>query len=282
MITIFSNPRPFLGPFDELQRNAILSWTKLLPKCEIILFEDEEGTTLKVAKELGLKCISGIATNEFGTPLLPDIFSKIRKEANNEIISQVNADIILMDDFVEGILRMKKEIKNKPFFMSGRRWDYDLYSKIDFENIKWSEELKSKVLKSGKLHGFSGMDYWVFPKNFDFNPPEFVIGRPGMDSWLVYKARKMKIPVIDATDSIFIVHQNHNYPKKKSEFFKLEIERNKKIDNVFINGLTLRDADRILDKKGIKRPSLFRLIFSMFSLFCPLRFLIYLKRKRKF
>jgi len=52
MITLFSSPRPFRGHFDIIQRNAILSWKSVMPGCEIILFEDEEGTTKKVAEAL--------------------------------------------------------------------------------------------------------------------------------------------------------------------------------------------------------------------------------------
>jgi len=47
MITIFSNPRSFTGPFKILQYNAIRSWKYLHPDVQIILFEDEEGTTKK-------------------------------------------------------------------------------------------------------------------------------------------------------------------------------------------------------------------------------------------
>jgi hypothetical protein len=52
MITIFSNPRSFTGPFKILQYNAIRSWKYLYLNVQIILFEDTEGTTKKVAHEI--------------------------------------------------------------------------------------------------------------------------------------------------------------------------------------------------------------------------------------
>ena len=44
MLTIFAIPKPFQGHVSIIQRNAIQSWTKLHPDCEVILLGDEPGT----------------------------------------------------------------------------------------------------------------------------------------------------------------------------------------------------------------------------------------------
>ena len=44
MLTLFTVPQPFRGEFSVIQRNAIRSWAKLDPACELILLGDEEGT----------------------------------------------------------------------------------------------------------------------------------------------------------------------------------------------------------------------------------------------
>lgn len=279
MITIFSTPRPFKGPFDIIQRNAIKSWLELRPKCEIILFEDEERTTGKVAEEFGVKYIKDFTCNEFGTPLLNDVFEKARRSAKHEILAQVNTDIILMNDFLGAISQIKKHIKEKPFLMVGRRWDLDFKEPLNFKEDNWERELQDRATKKGSLHGFSGMDYWVFPRDFSFNLPAFVVGRPGIDSWLIYRVRSLRIPVIDATKMITIVHQNHNYPRKKSSFFESEKQRNLKLAGGFSNMLTLRDADWILTTDGLKRPPFPRRILPMISLFYPWRLLLSFKRR---
>ncbi len=278
MLTIFTNPRPFRSPFDIIQRNAIKSWTLLRPKCEIILFEDEEKTTSKIAKEFDVQCITDVKCNEFGTLLLSDVFFKVKKIANFEILVQVNTDVILMSDFIKAIREVKKLMGRTPFFMSGRRWDLEVKELINFNETDWENKLRDRIIKEGKLHGLSGMDYWVFPKNLPFNPPPFVVGQPGMDSWLIYKARTLKIPVIDATEIITIVHQNHNYPKKKQPFFETEKKRNLKLAGGFSHMGTLRDADWILTKKGLARPDFPRIIFADLSLFYPWRLLLSIKR----
>ena len=279
MITIFSTPRPFLGPFDIIQRNAIKSWLKLQPRCEIILFDDEEKTTCRVAKELGVRCISDVACNEFGTPLLNDVFAQVRKIAKYDILAHVNTDIILIEDFIKTIKFIKEHLKNHQFFVVGRRWDLEISNLINFNERDWEERLKKRVAKEGKMHGFSGMDYWIFARDFPIVPPPFVVGRPGMDSWLVYKARSLKIPVIDATEVITAIHQNHNYPHKKKPFFEIEKQRNLKLAGGFLNMATIRDADWILTKQGLKRPPFFRWIFTKLSLFYPWRLMLSMKRK---
>jgi hypothetical protein len=41
--------------------------------------------------------------------------------------------------------------------------------------------------------------------------PAFAIGRAGWDNWMIYAGRRNGWPVIDGTQSIMIVHQNHDY-----------------------------------------------------------------------
>jgi len=282
MLTIFSNPRPFRGIFGIIQRNAIKSWTLLWPKCEIILFEDEEKTTSKIAKEFGVQCITDVKCNEFGTPLLSDVFAKIQKIANFEIIAQVNTDVILMSDFLEAVRRLKEYLKEQPFLMVGRRWDLEIKELINFNETKWEQKLGDRVTKAGKLHPLSGSDYWVFPRDLSFNPPPFVVGRPGIDSWLIYKARTLKIPVVDATESITIIHQTHNYPRKKQSFFEIEKKRNLKLAGGFSHMCTLRDADWILTPQSLKRPPFPRIIFSKLSLFWTWQRTLSVKRKLQF
>ena len=184
-----------------------------------------------------------------------------------------------MSDFLKGINLAKDKMVGKPFFMSGRRWNLDVTENINYEDGNWEEKIKAKVKESGKLHKLSGMDYWIFSGDISFNPLPFVIGRPGMDSWLVYKFRSMKIPVIDSTDQITIIHQNHNYPSKKKPFFKIEKENNLKLAGGFKNMMTLRDANWVLTSEGIEKPKFPRRIFSELSLFIPWRFLLLIKRK---
>ena len=63
MLTIFAIPKPFIGHIGIIQRNAVESWIRLQPKCEIILLGDEEGIE-RTAKELGTKWLPHLERNE--------------------------------------------------------------------------------------------------------------------------------------------------------------------------------------------------------------------------
>ena len=118
MITIFTNPRPFKKQFDRIQRNAISSWLHLNPRCQILLCEDEEGTTKNVAEELGVGYISNVKTTEFGTPLIDDVFKKAQELAAYDTLAQINTDIILMDDFPAAVKSVQSLMNNTAFLWS--------------------------------------------------------------------------------------------------------------------------------------------------------------------
>lgn len=277
MLTIFTIPKPFRNDINIIQRNAILSWKKLLPECEIILFGDEEGVN-KTAKEFGILDIPEIKKSEYGTPVLNSIFNLTQKIAKNQILVYLNSDIILMSDFMSAI----KTIKEPIFLMVGRRWDLDIREKINFNNTDWEEKLKKHVIEKGKLHGFSGVDYFVFPRDLPHNLPPFIVGRPGSDNWLIYRVRSLKIPVIDATEVTTVIHQNHESSHlrvKKDHLKKKEAEINLKLAGGLTEMATLRDANWILTPEGLKKPSFPRIIFAKLSLFRPWRLLLAVKRK---
>lgn len=207
MITIFTIPKPFSGNAATTQKNAIRSWTLLHPKCEIILFGDEDGTD-KVAAEMNVRNIPEIARNEFGTPLLSDAFEQADRYSTRNVLCYVNCDIVLFNDFLEAIRQVVT--RKQRFLMIGRRWDLDIDQAIDF-NLRWEEKLRYIVKERGRLHSKHGIDYFVFSKGLFVKIPSFAVGRPGWDNWMIYKARISGYNVIDSSRVVMAVHQNHDY-----------------------------------------------------------------------
>src|SRR5258706_15403857 len=139
LITLFSAPKPFNDPhIAMIQRNAIKSWT-LLPNVEVILLGEEAGLA-EVAKELGVKHLPNVARNESGTPLISSMFQLARENSNSDLLCIINADMILMSDFVEATLESSSLLLKKRelapavqnFVLLSQRWDYDITSPIDF------------------------------------------------------------------------------------------------------------------------------------------------------
>ena len=266
MISIFTYPRPFIGEFDKIQRNALLSWLKL-KNVKIFIFNDENNTSKKVCEEYNLNFISEIKKNKNGTPLVDHCLESIKNKCPDSVIAHVSTDIILCKDFTETIERVDKLFENKNYYLIGRRIDIDAipsFSKTSFTDIDIN-----KLKNDGSIHPPSATDYLVFSKNFRIKMPPFIIGRPGWDNWLIGYCKKNKIPIIDTTDSITALHQNHSYPSKKLSYFEEECDYNFNLSGGDNNLMTLRESDYIylFCENKIIRPKGLNFFLSLFSRF---------------
>jgi hypothetical protein len=207
-LAIFISPKPFTNPHIALiQRNAFRSWRLLDPEIEIYLLGEEEGVA-QASEEVGATHIVDVARNEKGTPLISSMFHKVRAYSDSPILAYVNADIILMRNFLESIELVSEQYEH--FLLVGQRWDLTVESPIEYSD-GWEEDLMQRVHDEGKLHRPSGSDYFVFPRQCFTEIPDFAIGRAGWDNWMIYEARRRGWPLINATESIHIVHQRHDY-----------------------------------------------------------------------
>jgi len=206
-ITIFSAPKPFTDSHvATIQRNAIQSWIHL-PNVQVLLVGNETGIA-GVAKELGIGHLSGVKRNENGTPLISSMFDLARKHSDSPLLCIINTDILLLPDFVESAKQALK-LKDK-FVLLSQRWDMDITKPIGFTE-GWQERLRERVKKDGQFHRPAGGDFFLFPCTCYTDIPDFAIGRAGWDNWMIYQARRERWPVIDATPSVMIVHQSHDY-----------------------------------------------------------------------
>ncbi len=207
LVTFFSAPKPFTDPhIATIQRNAIKSWT-LLSDVEVLLIGDEQGLA-EVATELGVMHLPDVVCSDNSTPLISSMFQLARENSRSDLFCIINADMILMPDFVEAAKQAVK-LKDK-FVLLSQRWDLDVTEPLVF-NEDWQKRLRSTVHGQGQLHRPAGSDFFLFPKACYTDVPDFAIGRAGWDNWMIYKARRENWPAIDCTPSIMIVHQNHDY-----------------------------------------------------------------------
>jgi hypothetical protein len=207
LITLFSAPKPFTNPhIATIQRNAIKSWT-LLPDVEVILLGEETGLA-EAARDLGVKHIPNVARNESGTPLISSMFQLARENSTSELLCIINADMLLMPDFVEAARQVSR--LRKRFVSMSQRWDLDVTEPLDF-STGWQERLRERVKAKGELHRPMGSDFFLFPRSVFADMPAFAIGRAGWDNWVIYKSRKERWATVDVTPSLMIVHQNHDY-----------------------------------------------------------------------
>ena len=257
-ITLFSAPKPFADPHIALiQRNAVRSWRRL-PDVEVLLIGDEPGLEA-AAGELGARHLAQVQRNPNGTPLLSSMFELARSNSESPLLAIVNTDIILLDDFFEAARTM---LRLEPrFVLLSRRWDVQITASLDVRN-GWQGRLRDIARSAGQLHRPAGSDYFVFPRACFPEVPAFAIGRAGWDNWMIYEARRSKWPVVDATPSVTVLHQSHDYshlPNGKAHYTLPETD-----ENIRLAGgqaavrFTLLDATHQLVSGRLTKPRLDR------------------------
>lgn len=250
-ITIFTIPKAFVGESAILQRNAITSWMDLDPQPEVILFGNDEGTA-EFATELGFKHVPDVACSKYGTPLIDDMFNKAQEIASGDIVVYINADIIIVDGFLSTIERVDTVFEK--YLLVGQRHDLKVNDLIDFNNAEWKGHLRSSVDCDGSIHPPCGVDYFIFTKDMWGEIPPFAIGRSAWDNWFVARALELKIPVVDCTDEILIVHQDHDYNHvkggKQSAFKGEEARKNQALAGGVEACRYIQDSDWVFNHSG--------------------------------
>lgn len=209
MLTFFSTPKPFLGHIDVIQRNALRSWQRIHPDVEIILFGDDEGAA-EACRELGIRHVPDVRRNAHGTKYLASIYDQAQELARHDLLCHVNCDILLLGDFRNALQQVSA--KSAKFLMSGRRWDVDIRESLAFDSPQWSAEVRDLALRTNRQRPPNWIDYFAFRRGlFHRQIPEFVVGRPGWDNWLLWFACFSDALVVDASAVVCAVHQNHDY-----------------------------------------------------------------------
>ena len=241
MHTIFATPKNFEGIFDVIQTNAIYSWRALGDEIEIIIFGDSKGSK-EIAREINAIHIPNVKTSPNGVPFLSDLFSKADEVTSNQTLTFINADIILPINFLKPIKSIDEKFKT--FLMVGYRWDIDQKNKINFFDSKEVKQFWLDSEKKAKKQTCSYIDYFTFRKKTYVNLPEFVVGRPGYDNWMIWHSRRRMIPVIDTTRDIKVFHQNHdfNFHNIKKDP-KIHLEEDGLSNQSLIKGNTLNLLD---------------------------------------
>jgi hypothetical protein len=206
-LTIFSAPKAFRGHVGIIQQNAIRSWLSLRPRPKIILFCNEDGTT-EALRGLDVELVSEVETNSFGTPLVSNMFQQADVLATSDTLAFVSADIILTNRTLDAA-RIAIDWSHR-FLLVAQRHDVDVRNLLDF-NDRWEEDWAAQAVAKGRLHSPGAIDLFMYPRGQYEEMPPFAIGRTAYDNWLLWSTVASGIPLIDATEFVTVIHQNHDY-----------------------------------------------------------------------
>lgn len=265
-MTVFTIPKPFEKEQDiRIQKNAINSWLRYINDVEVILCGDDKGVG-EYSDEVGCKHIENIEKNEYGTPLVSDAFKKASRMSKDDVLMYVNCDIIFYRG-VNKVVRNVDEYTSGDYLIVGRRVDLDIDFDINFEKDGDLKKLTRQKSSNGSLHGYTGIDYFIYKKGGIPELPRFAVGRPGWDNWLIYTSKEENIPVFDATQDIEAIHQNHeevyNYDSNE---VKDNFSRNRKALDGGRKQADIRHADWLVKDGKIVSPPLWKRIYSYLTM----------------
>lgn len=253
MITFFTIPKAFRGHIGVIQHNALRSWAALPGIGRVLLLGNDEGTA-EAAREHGFIHVPLVACNERGTPLLSDLFAQAPLWSNDRFFCYINADILVMSDFARAIEQVTH--RKRRFLMVGQRTDCDITERIEFSS-GWEDRLRERVTREGKLHRPTGIDYFVFNRDLWGSLPPFAVGRFSWDNWMIYRARQLQVPVIDASAVVTAIHQNHDYSHAVNGFrgarFGPEARQNLALAGGQRHLFTIWDSTHVLTAEGLTR-----------------------------
>jgi hypothetical protein len=197
-----------------------------------------------------------------------DLFKQAQQSSARNIFCYVNSDIILMSDFMQAIQRVVDQ--KSRFLLVGQRWNLDVKEVFEFKP-DWEEKLRSQVRKLGTLAFPWSIDFFVFPRGLFGEIPPFAIGRPRWDNWMLYRARSIPVPLIDATPVVMPVHQNHDYSHHPQGEDGVrggdEALTNDKLAGGLLHWFTISDATHLLTPQKLRlaydRDHLLRLCYTV-------------------
>ena len=92
-----------------------------------------------VAAEYGVTQLAGVTCNAQGTPLVSSIFAEARRASDSPLLTYVNADILLLPDFLAAARDVSRQANE--FLVIGQRWDLDVAELLDF-SPGWEKRLE--------------------------------------------------------------------------------------------------------------------------------------------
>jgi hypothetical protein len=253
MISILASFKPFRGDAIRIQENALKNWRRLGSDVEIHIYGNGEGIAER-ARDYGARHVPDIACSDKGIPDFSAIAAHAARDARFDLQIYVNGDILLPPDLVH----VARHVSFQRFLLVGQR--IDLSKDADFNPVApdWMDEMR-RAARAGCAHlqGPDYQDYFVFPRGLWDGLAPLTIGRGGYDNALVAHCLRRRIPIIDATKSLHIVHQWHDYSHVtgfSEAYLGPDAAANKRLHDIEHSAPDIEDADWRL-KGGVVQPS---------------------------
>jgi hypothetical protein len=241
-VLVFLTPKAFRGPDADIQRLVIASWQAT--GARVVMFGEGENVA-EAAADLGVDHRPAVESRPDRRPLLSDMFGQAYDLADGDPLVYVNADIFLLGP--AGLAESLALLDGfGPFLGVARRWEL----RVDpAETGSLGRETLADRLASGLRRGpDEAIDLFVL-RGLAPRLPPFAVGRVGWDNWMIYDALERRIPVVDLSQNLTLVHLDVDpgWTEGKRAPQDPETERNRRLAG-WGQLLTLQNAThRIVD-----------------------------------
>ena len=252
MITLLTTAKAFTGDTGLRQMNALRSWRGAMPDAQILIFGKGIGYE-EAARQVKAKLVPDIACNGQGIPQIDAMFTYGQKQSDGGPVAYVNCDIILLDEVTSSV----ESLTLPKYMLVCQRWNFDIDRVLDQSSVDWQINLQEDVRLRGHLFRYDAIDFFLWRGDVWSDLPPMVVGRGGYDNWLIYSCRARGIPVVDATETCMIIHQNHDYGHIEGGRDVVmegpEARRNVELGGGLTHTFKISDADWRLTKNGLLR-----------------------------
>ena len=145
----------------------------------------------------------------------------------------------------------------KPFLVVGQCLNLDIEEELELQRPETRKALRQRALEQGVLRGPGGIDWFLFSRGLYRGLPSFLVGRAGFDNWLIWRALSSRALVVDATEAVLAVHQNHDYGHveggRAGAYAGEEARRNIELAGGELRLFNIDDAPYRLGPQGLRR-----------------------------
>ena len=208
--------RPLLTLFTTLKdlperriihNHTFINWGAFKPYIQPVLYveSDINSQISHLAKRNGWIVKQAPELRE-NLPVIRTMFKDAIGTFNSDFYGFANADMLFDFSIVSTLQMLKPYVPKlrKGFLISGQRKNI-LYARIKSPEPDQLYKIKTK----GRMYSPLAQDYFITTSNgYPWHRlPDFVVGRPGWDNWIVLKSFQWRLSFIDATKTILALHQ---------------------------------------------------------------------------
>ena len=226
---------------NDMNMNTLRLWASLRPAVRSVLFytEGDDGSFLENARSLGWLTYPTPKLRE-GIPVLKDMFKYVIDHVTpkSAFIGYANSDVVFTEDLNRTLSYISHinwyRMNGQGLLLIGQRYDVLIDTLKPIQGPIGIEQ--SNALRATHKNGTIFLiDYFITTSTgFPFDSlPDFVVGKPGYDNWIVSKSLEWQIRVIDCTKTIMALHQIRKYPNEDQGWFTKNVCMNNDIVKPF-------------------------------------------------